>query len=75
MNEQQRREWLISIAESAAFELDRIDWYDRIRYLRQILAMEVVNSNANRYVAGNTKIENKSNLSHLKGVSYLDNEN
>lgn len=47
--DKERRDWLLSIDKKEAANLSRIDWYDRLRILREKIAYDVAKSFQDRH--------------------------
>lgn len=68
----ERRKYLMSIPEDASFSLPMEDWYDRIRFLREILAMEHIKSNGGRYDSASEKVEPKASTGLRKATNFFN---
>lgn len=45
MDKKEYRDRLLKISEEDSFKLPREEWYDRIRFIREIIGMEAVKNN------------------------------
>lgn len=45
MQIQERKKWLLSLNEEQALSLCKDDWYDRGRYIKEIIGMEMIGKN------------------------------
>ena len=46
MDARERRKWLLSIPEDESFSLPIVDWYDRIRFIREDIGRAAVNGHS-----------------------------